>query len=157
MNPGMDAVYLLTTLPHIVDCLMADLERRRYRRSFVIWTSGKECHLITLFHVLKDVPFSVLRPNLRSRLENSTMARNQIAHTIILNVDYFPRESHLITFRDPWSFPTLFHPACNQLVREHLGDLAQKVLFQTLRLLFSGLTLRRADIYRRRLYRYVFP
>ena len=39
MNQEMDAVYLLSPLPHIVDCLMADLERRRYRRSFVIWTS----------------------------------------------------------------------------------------------------------------------
>ena len=39
MNKGMDAIYLLSPLPHIVDCLMADLERRRYRRYFVIWTS----------------------------------------------------------------------------------------------------------------------
>ncbi len=39
MNQEMDAVYLLSPLPYIVDCLMADLERRRYRRAFVIWTS----------------------------------------------------------------------------------------------------------------------
>ena len=42
MNQGMDAVYILSPLPHIVDCLMADLERRRYRRSYVIWTSCKD-------------------------------------------------------------------------------------------------------------------
>ena len=41
MNKDMDAVYILSPLPHIVDCLMADFERRRYRRSFLIWTSGQ--------------------------------------------------------------------------------------------------------------------
>ncbi|KAL8723544.1 MAG: hypothetical protein Q9225_000179 [Loekoesia sp. 1 TL-2023] len=40
MNKEMDAVYLLSPLPHIIDCVMADLERRRYRRNFLIWTSG---------------------------------------------------------------------------------------------------------------------
>lgn len=40
MNQEMDAVYLLSPSSHIVDCLMADLERRRYRKSYVIWTSG---------------------------------------------------------------------------------------------------------------------
>ena len=40
-NKEMDAVYLLSPLPHIVDCLMADFERRRYRRSYIIWTSCK--------------------------------------------------------------------------------------------------------------------
>lgn len=39
-NKEMDAVYLLSPLPHIVDCMMADLERQRYRRTFLIWTSG---------------------------------------------------------------------------------------------------------------------
>ncbi len=39
MNKEMDAVYLLSPLPHILDCLMADLERRRYRRTFLVWTS----------------------------------------------------------------------------------------------------------------------
>lgn len=45
-----------------------------------------------------------------------------------LNIEFYPRESHLITFLDPWSFPTLFHPACNQLVQQHMIDLALKVL-----------------------------
>ncbi len=35
----MDAVYLLSPEPHIVDCLMADIECRRYRRVFLVWTS----------------------------------------------------------------------------------------------------------------------
>ena len=55
------------------------------------------------------------------------MAREQIAQMQILNIDFFPRESHLITFRDPWSFPMLFHPACNSLVKKHMDNLAQKV------------------------------
>lgn len=56
------------------------------------------------------------------------MARNHIADYRILNIDFYPRESHLVTFRDPWSFPVLFHPACNGLVRKHLEELAQKVM-----------------------------
>ena len=39
MNPDMDAIYILSPLPHIVDCLMADFERRRYRKSFLVWTA----------------------------------------------------------------------------------------------------------------------
>jgi len=109
MNQEMDAVYLLSAQPHIVDCLMADFERRRYRRSFVIWTS-------------------LLPPEQRARLDQSAMAREQIALLRVLNIDFFPREARLITFRDPWSFPTLFHPACNQLVRQHMDELAQKIV-----------------------------
>lgn len=46
MNPDLDAVYILTPLPHIVDCLLADFEKRRYRRSFLIWTSGTTALLL---------------------------------------------------------------------------------------------------------------
>jgi syntaxin-binding protein 1 len=46
----------------------------------------------------------------------------------VLNLDYYPRESQVITFRDPWSFPILYHPAASSLVRKHIADLAQKVL-----------------------------
>ncbi|KAL2058289.1 hypothetical protein ABVK25_001015 [Lepraria finkii] len=109
MNKEMDAVYLLSPMPHIVDCLMADFERRRYRRSYIIWTS-------------------LLPPDQRARLDRSALAREQIVQLRVLNVDFYPRESHLITFRDPWSFPTLFHPACNQLVRKHMDELAQKIV-----------------------------
>ncbi|KAL8980310.1 MAG: hypothetical protein Q9205_004572 [Flavoplaca limonia] len=109
VNKEMDAVYLLSPLPHILDCLMADLERRRYRRTFLVWTS-------------------LLPLELQSRLDRSAMAKQQIVHANVLNVDYYPRESHLITLRDPWSFPTLFHPACNHLVRQHMEDLAQKIV-----------------------------
>ena len=135
MNKDMDAVYLLSPLPHIVDCLMADLERRRYGRTFLIWTSGEEwrriANLCRLGNLTKLLETAVLPPDCRSRLDNSAMAREQIAGVRALNIDFYPRESHLITFRDPWSFPMLFHPACNQLVRKHMDDLAQKVAIYT--------------------------
>ncbi|KAL2128482.1 hypothetical protein VTI74DRAFT_9114 [Chaetomium olivicolor] len=38
VNTDMDAIYILSPQPHIVECLLADFERRRYRRGFVIWT-----------------------------------------------------------------------------------------------------------------------
>ncbi|KAI1192146.1 Sec1 family protein [Nemania serpens] len=108
MNPTMDAIYLLSPQPHIVDALMADLERRRYKRCFLVWTA-------------------LLDPQLRRRIDNSPLAKQQIAGFETLSVDYFPRESHLVTFRDPWSFPILYHPSCNGLVKQHMQDLAQKI------------------------------
>ena len=69
----------------------------------------------------------VLPPDQTARLDRSAMAREQIAQLRVLNIDFFPRESHLITFQDPWSFPILFHPACNNEIRKHMDSLAQKV------------------------------
>ncbi|RFU26605.1 hypothetical protein B7463_g9740, partial [Scytalidium lignicola] len=108
MNPEMDAIYILSPRPHIVDCLMADFERRRYRRSYLIW-------------------IALLDPQMRRRIDNSRSAQEQLAGFETLSIDYFPRESQLVTFRDPWSFPILFHPACNNLVRDHMQILAQKI------------------------------
>jgi syntaxin-binding protein 1 len=45
-----------------------------------------------------------------------------------LHIDFTARESHLGLFNDPWSFPVLFHPVCNNLIRPHLEALAQKIL-----------------------------
>lgn len=109
MNPDMDAVYILSPLPYIVDCLMADFERRRYKHAHLLWTS-------------------ILPPPLRQRIDKSTMAREQILQFRVLNLDFFPREAQLITFRDPCSFPILYHPGCSSLVRQHIADLAQKVI-----------------------------
>ena len=108
MNPTMDAIYILSPLPHILDCLMADFDRGRYRRAFLIWTS---------------LPDSTLR----RRLDSSPASKSMIADLETLNIDFFPRESHLVTFRDPWSFPILYHPDCNNLVRDHMQTLAQRV------------------------------
>ena len=69
----------------------------------------------------------MLPPPLRERIDRSPIAREQIRIFRVLEIDYYPRESHLITFRDPWSFPILFHPACTNLVRQHMEQLAQKV------------------------------
>jgi syntaxin-binding protein 1 len=108
MNPDMDAIYILSPKPHIVDCLMADFERRRYKRTFLVW-------------------IALLDPQMRRRIDSSRQAQEQLAGFETLSIDYFPRESHLITFRDPWSFPILYHPACNNLVIDHMQLLAQKV------------------------------
>lgn len=55
------------------------------------------------------------------------MAQEQIVNLQVVDVGYFPRESNVVLFRDPYSFPVLFHPACNNLVRQHLSELSQKV------------------------------
>ncbi|KAJ5745845.1 hypothetical protein N7520_011027 [Penicillium odoratum] len=108
-NPDMDALYILSPESWIVDCLMADFEVKRYRRAFLVWTS-------------------FLDPQLRQRLDRSDMARERTADFRIMNISFYPRESQLVTFRDPYSFPILFHPGCNNLIRNHLQELAQKIV-----------------------------
>ncbi|KXJ85518.1 Sec1 family superfamily [Microdochium bolleyi] len=108
MNPTMDAIYLVSPQSHIVDCLLADIDRRRYRRCFLVWTT-------------------VLDPQLRRKIDTSPFAKQAIGGFETLSIDFFPRESNLVTFRDPWSFPILYHPACNGLIRQHMADLAQKI------------------------------
>ncbi|KAJ5312832.1 hypothetical protein N7508_003662 [Penicillium antarcticum] len=108
-NTDMDAVYILSPESYIVDCLMADFEVGRYRKAFLVWTS-------------------FLDPQQRARIDRSQMARERIAEFHVMNINFYPRESHLITFKDPWSFPVLFHPGCNNLIRPHLEDLAQKIV-----------------------------
>ncbi|KAI9667522.1 MAG: vacuolar sorting protein VPS33/slp1 [Bathelium mastoideum] len=66
-NRDMDALYFLSPQAHIVDCVMADFERRRYRKSFLIWTA-------------------LLPPALRERIDRSKMAREQIALFKIVGV-----------------------------------------------------------------------
>ncbi|KAF2861054.1 Sec1-like protein [Piedraia hortae CBS 480.64] len=104
-----DAIYFLTPQPLIVDCLMIDFQRRRYRSAHLVWTS-------------------LLHPALKERIDQSPIARGQISLFRVLNVEFFPRESHLATFRDPWSFPMFFHPVCENLVRQHMEDVAQKIV-----------------------------
>lgn len=108
MNPDTDAVYILSPQPYLIDFLLADFEVGRYRKSYLIWTA-------------------LLAPELRHKLEESRafMQRRNGFDTVF--IDFYPRESRLVTFRDPWSFPILYHPSCNNLVRAHLGILAQKV------------------------------
>ncbi|KAL3468652.1 Sec1-like protein [Aspergillus heterothallicus] len=108
-NQPMTALYILSALPHIVDCVLADFERKRYKKSYLVWTS-------------------FLDPGLRSRIDRLPMAREQIAGFQTISIDYYPRESRVVTFRDPWSFPILFHPGCNHLIREHLATLAHKAV-----------------------------
>lgn len=104
----MDAIYILTPKPHIVDCVMAELDVRRYRGLFLVWTT-------------------LLPPPLKERIDRSQMAREQIRAFRTVHLDYHPQESHLVTFKDPWSFPTLFHPDCNSLVVRHMEEMAEKI------------------------------
>ncbi|KAK4954155.1 syntaxin binding protein 1 [Elasticomyces elasticus] len=108
-NKEVEAIYLLSPQPWIVDCLMADFEKRKYRRAHLVWTS-------------------LLHPALRDRIDKSPVARPQIALFKVLNTSFHPQESHLVTLRSPESFPILFHPGCNHLVRAHMEDLAQKIV-----------------------------
>ncbi|KAK5140025.1 hypothetical protein LTR04_003202, partial [Oleoguttula sp. CCFEE 6159] len=114
----MDAVYILTPQPHIVDCIPEDLLDMDFL-SALVWPSVLP---------LADLSLEVLHPALRDRIDKSTIAREQITLFRVLNVEFLPRESHVVTFRDPWSFPVLFHPACNNLVKQHMEDMAQKIV-----------------------------
>ncbi|KAG6223375.1 hypothetical protein E4U26_004565 [Claviceps purpurea] len=107
-NPSMDAIYIISPEPHIVDCLLADFETRRYRRGYLVWTG-------------------LLDPTLRRKLDDFPGIRQLRAASQTLFIDFYPRESHLITFRDPWSFPILYHPACNHLIPKHMQSLAQRI------------------------------
>ncbi|KAH8714078.1 syntaxin-binding protein-like protein 2 [Phaeosphaeriaceae sp. PMI808] len=104
----MDAIYIITPKAHIVDCMMAEFDQRRYRGFFLIWTT-------------------LLPPPLKERIDRSQMAREQIRSFRTVHLDFHPQESHLVTFKDPWSFPTLYHPECNNLVVRHLEDMAEKI------------------------------
>jgi syntaxin-binding protein 1 len=104
-----DAIYLLSPLPHIVEALKADLGRKRYRRAYLIWTS----------QLPKSLGEDLFRSESRAQL---------IADSRALNVDYFPREANLVSFREPWSFHLLFHPACDSLVKSHLDNITQKIV-----------------------------
>ncbi|KAF7558759.1 hypothetical protein G7046_g5396 [Stylonectria norvegica] len=107
-NPEMDAVYVLTPDNHAVECLLADLEMHRYRSYHMVWTG-------------------LLDPSLRRRIDDFPGFRQVRAGFQTLYIDFYPRESHLITFRDPWSFPMLYHPGCNMLVPVHMKKMAEKL------------------------------
>lgn len=85
MNKEMDAIYILSPLPHIVDCLMTDFERRWYKRAFVIWTSGsslrydvvveaQETHPLTPVGTQSYLEISVRDWNNRQLFESSSLS-----------------------------------------------------------------------------------
>ena len=108
-NEFTDAVYLLSPLPHIVECLKADLHRKRYRKSILRWTSS-------------------LPGYLHDDLLRSELRRQQIVDSRSLDINFSPRESHLVTFNEPWSFLTLFHRECDGLVKAHMDGLVKKLV-----------------------------
>lgn len=108
-NPDLDAIYLLSPESYVIECLIADILQRRNRSASLLFTS-------------------VLPPPLRQRLYSTPGAKEYIVDYRVLPIDYYPRESHLITFRDPWSFPIFYHPACDVLVRPHMETVARKIV-----------------------------
>jgi syntaxin-binding protein 1 len=117
----MEVIYILTPEPHIVDCLLADFDRRRYGRAYLIWTSLLDPKLGRKINEFPGVANLMAQPRPRP-------GAKPVVNPKTLLVDFYPRESHLITFRDPWSFPILYHPACNGLIPPHMRVLAQRVL-----------------------------
>jgi len=71
--------------------------------------------------------FWKLVPHQPSQERLDRIARERIRMFKVLQLEFHPRESHLVTFKDPWSFPTLYHPMCNDLVQKHMKEIAQKV------------------------------
>lgn len=108
-NPNTDAVYLLSPRADIVECLKADARQRRYRRSFLIWTSP-------LPRELDEVVWRLRPPE------------GPVVESRSLDIEFYPRESHLVVFREPWSFFNLFHPACDHEVKRHLDNLTRRIL-----------------------------
>lgn len=64
---------------------------------------------------------------LRNMIMNSP-ARGFIRGERVLSVDFFPRESHLFTLREPTSVFNLFHPECGDLVQRHIKELTRKIV-----------------------------
>ena len=127
MNPTMDAIYILSPQPHILDCLMADFERQRYRRAFLLWTGAVPSDFHRRLHPVRQ-QIAGIHPNCPFfSLESPAHHSPFLVGFDTVSIDFIPRESHLVTFRDPWSFPILYHPGCNNLVKDHLQSLAQKV------------------------------
>lgn len=55
MNPDMDAIYILSPQPHLVDCLVADFERRRYRRAFLVWIAVADTQVRRRLDAVPDI------------------------------------------------------------------------------------------------------
>jgi syntaxin-binding protein 1 len=120
----MDAIYFLAPKPHIVECLVADFQRDCYKRGYLVWVGvlGRELQ-VKVGTISRHKIAGTKLPIPNCHLFTYTGAA--VWETLL--IDYFPRESHVVTFRDPWSFPILFHPACNEMVKKHLEELAHKV------------------------------
>ncbi|KAF8251915.1 Sec1-like protein, partial [Wilcoxina mikolae CBS 423.85] len=106
----MECIYILTPVEHIVRCLLSDFERPkpRYSGAHLLWTSE-------------------LDNRFRQMIIDSP-TRQFIRGERVLSVDFYPRESHLFTIREPTSFFNLYHPECRSLVSSHLRELARKVV-----------------------------
>ncbi|KAI5801708.1 Sec1 family protein [Peziza echinospora] len=109
-NPKFEAVYFLSPDEYVLRCFISDFDRpvTRYACAHIQWTSD---------------PGEVMQGMLRN-----SPAWRYIAGQSVLSIDFFPRESHLFTFREPSSFFSLYHPDCRSVVRNHMVELARKIL-----------------------------
>ncbi|KAI5286184.1 vacuolar sorting protein VPS33/slp1 [Ascosphaera aggregata] len=102
------ALYILSPQPYLADCIIADLQRRRYRNLHIVWTSKPSLEM-------------------KNKITAAENGKELVAEFKNINIDFLPREGCLALFRDPWSFEILFNPSCGALVKRHLEDLAQKI------------------------------
>ncbi|KAF8477371.1 Sec1-like protein [Kalaharituber pfeilii] len=109
--PKFEAVYFVAPEEFSVQCLISDYTRKvpRYGRGHIYWISEPG-------------------ENLRGMIRNSPAANYVDPRGMVLSIDFYPRESHLFTFREPSSFFTLYHPECRGVVRSHLVELARKIV-----------------------------
>ncbi|KAI5279124.1 vacuolar sorting protein VPS33/slp1 [Ascosphaera acerosa] len=77
------ALYILSAQPYLADCVVADLQRRRYRSLHLVWTSKPTLEM-------------------KNKILAAPHARELVADFSNINVDYLPREGCLALFRDPW-------------------------------------------------------
>jgi len=82
-----------------------------------------------------DVPDSL--KSLLYRALNESNKGNWILGEETLAIDFFPRESHLFTFREPQSFFPLYHPGCDDLCQREFREIAKKVRKQSLQSIYT--------------------
>lgn len=119
----MDAIYILSPRPHIVECLILDLAKGRYNNSTVLWTGILGGELRARLAAAPQKIGTLPRPGQCQ----GVFANQADVDSRPLLIDFFPRESHLVSFKDPYSFPILYNPSCEAVAMPHLDALAQKV------------------------------
>ncbi|KAF3935530.1 hypothetical protein ABW19_dt0201704 [Dactylella cylindrospora] len=110
----MEAVYLLTPKPYVLDCLVSEFKRPkpRYMGGHLVWTSS--------------LPDSMRQHLVRQVQESGN--RNWILSERILPINFHPAESHVFTFQDPKSFFPLYHPRCDNLAQREFSETAKRIV-----------------------------
>lgn len=106
-NEDMGAIYLIHPHDYTADCVIDDIRERRYMGAELVWIAAP----------------GQLMEKIRSM--TGTTSANVPSHQLL--VDFLPRESHVVTFQDKKSFLTLFNPALDDRVQNHVKTLAKRV------------------------------